>query len=673
MNAWTKTIQEERKVMACGKWIWYPDDFEIELSATFMAKRYERDVFIPPFWKQYSCWRNVKFSKRVNLTAPEEIFVTAEGEYNLELDGKYLYRCKSEATIPTGEHTLVISVYNHNGLPALKVDGNQFATDSSWFVTCNNHEYKQAAFNDTLIYGDSTPNCVKLPTTKVEPVCIYQKDGKTVYDFGKEMFAFVHLQGVATTDEQSSVCVYYGESEEEALAWDSCELISELSVEDGAAKTSIQKAFRYVTVSAQAQSVTAYAEYLPLPRKATFQSSDELLNRIYQTSMYTLELTTREFIIDGIKRDRWIWSGDAYQGYLMNYYAFHEPDVIRRTMLALFGKEPFDLHLNHIMDYTFYWIIGFADYYEFTGDKNFIERNLSKMSSALDYCISRTNKNGLMEGITGDWVFIDWADGLDNSGEVCFQQMLYAVSLKKTAEMLKVFGKDEQALRYKRLYQDVMQKIERFWDEEKGAYIHSFKNGKSDEKVLRYANMFAILYDLCDENRQRRITQNVLKSDEVQKLTTPYMRFYEMDALMKRGEKEYVLQTINEYWGGMLNEGATSFWETYNAEEIGPEKYAMYGRDFGKSLCHAWGASPVYLIGKHIVGLQPLDNQFIVSPDLVGLQYFTATIPLANGEITVKADQAGVEIFSNQQNGTLVYGGKRYQVCAGQVLRVNKG
>lgn len=660
--------------MTSGKWIWYPDDFEIELSAVFMAKRYERDVFIPPFWKQYSCWRNVKFSKRVHLTEPEEIFVTAEGEYNLELDGRYIYRCKGAVTIPAGEHNLVITVYNPHGLPAVKVDGEQYATDGSWLVTCNDHEYKQAAFNDVLIYGESTPNRVKLPTQAVKPVCIYQKDGKTVYDFGREMFAFLHLQGVKLPQAQAQLCVYYGESEEEALAWETCELTSELSVENGEAKTPIQKAFRYVTVSASdLESMTAYAEYLPLPRQARFECSNELLNRIYETSMYTLSLTTREFIIDGIKRDRWIWSGDAYQGYLMNYYAFHEPDVIRRTMTALFGKEPFDLHLNHIMDYTFYWIMGFADYYEFTGDRAFAESNLSKMVSALEYCISRTNANGLMEGLEGDWVFIDWANGLDNRGEVCFEQMLYAISLKKTAGMLKEFGKAVQAERYEALYEDVTQKIERFWDEERGAYIHSFKNGQPDGKIFRYANMFAVLYDLCDENRQRRITEGVLKCKEVQALTTPYMRFYEMDALMKRGEKAYVMQTVNEYWGGMLNEGATSFWETYNAEERGPEKYAMYGRDFGKSLCHAWGASPIYLIGKHIVGLQPMGNRFTVSPDLAGLTHFTATVPLAKGEITVKADLTGVEIFSDAQDGTLIYEGKRYEVRAGQALRVNKG
>lgn len=31
----------------------------------------------------------------------------------------------------------------------------------------------------------------------------------------------------------------------------------------------------------------------------------------------------------------------------------------------------------------------------------------------------------------------------------------------------------------------------------------------------------------------------------------------------------------------------------------------MYGRKFGKSLCHAWGASPIYLLGKYYLGIKP--------------------------------------------------------------------
>lgn len=655
-----------------GKWIWYPDDFEIELSSVFMANRYERDVFIPPFWKQYSCWKNVKFIKEVELDVPEQIYIRTEGIFNVEIDGRYVYNCQEEALIPAGKHRVVISVYNAKGLPTLKIDGETLATNETWQVTCNNHVYKQAAVNDTLIYGENTPNNVKLPTKKVEPISVYEKDGKRVYDFGKELFAFLQMEGVETSQEK--VTVFYGESELEALSWNTCELISRLSITEGKAKTDIQKAFRYVTTDAEnIKEIYAYAEYLPLERCSSFTCSDALLNRIYETALYTLSLTTREFIIDGIKRDRWVWSGDAYQGYLMNYYSFHEPDVIRRTMISLFGHEPYDLHLNHILDYTFYWVLGFVEYYEHTGDRTFIEKNLSKLISVLDYCISRTNENGLMEGYPEDWVFIDWAEGLDNTGEVCFEQMLYAISLQKTANLLKEFGKQTEAEKYQTISIEVLKQIEKFWDEEKGAYVHSFKNGKSDGKVLRYANMFAILYNLCDEERQRRITDNVLKSDKVQQITTPYMRFYEQAALMQRGEKKYVLETINEYWGGMLSEGATSFWETYNAKETGAEKYAMYGRDFGKSLCHAWGASPVYLIGKYVVGLQPMGETFTVSPDLSGLDYFEATIPLAKGEIKIKIDLMGVEAYSDELSGTLLYEGKRYTVEAGKTLRVNKG
>ena len=69
-----------------------------------------------------------------------------------------------------------------------------------------------------------------------------------MYDFGKEMFAFLQLEGVDLPNGET-VCIYYGESEEEAVAWDTCELITELPVENGNAKTPIQKAFRYVTFS----------------------------------------------------------------------------------------------------------------------------------------------------------------------------------------------------------------------------------------------------------------------------------------------------------------------------------------------------------------------------------------------------------------------------------------
>ncbi len=31
----------------------------------------------------------------------------------------------------------------------------------------------------------------------------------------------------------------------------------------------------------------------------------------------------------------------------------------------------------------------------------------------------------------------------------------------------------------------------------------------------------------------------------------------------------------------------------------------MYGDPFGKSLCHAWAASPVYLLARYYAGMRP--------------------------------------------------------------------
>ncbi len=39
------------------------------------------------------------------------------------------------------------------------------------------------------------------------------------------------------------------------------------------------------------------------------------------------------------------------------------------------------------------------------------------------------------------------------------------------------------------------------------------------------------------------------------------MRFYELEALCALGEQDAVMKEMKAYWGGMLKEGATSFWE----------------------------------------------------------------------------------------------------------------
>jgi len=414
-------------------------------------------------------------------------------------------------------------------------------------------------------------------------------------------------------------------------------------------------------------------EYLPVADRGSFHCSDEELNKIYDVSKYTFHLNTREFFIDGIKRDRWIWSGDAYQSYLMNYYLLFDSPSVTRTLLALRGKDPVTSHINTIMDYTFYWFIGIHDYYEYTGDKTFIQQFYPRMKSLMEYCLSRRNSNGMMEGLAGDWVFIDWADGLSKQGELSFEQILLARSLETMAMSAKIINDSAGADKYAALAADLKKKIfAGYWNEDKQALVHSMIDGKQTDNVTRYANMFGIFFNYFSATQKQAVKQHVLLNDQIQKITTPYMRFYELEALCALGEQPYVLKEIKDYWGGMLKLGATSFWEEFDPAKQGTAHLAMYGRPYGKSLCHAWGASPIYLLGKYFIGVKPTSAGYaswLAEPALGGLKWMEGTVPTPNGEIKIHCSTTAIRIKGTEGTGILKIKSRIRPVCEGAVIR----
>lgn len=637
-----------------AKWIWFPADFEVELAAKVMTRRTERGMMIPPFWRLDHCYPKVKFRKKFILIEAEDLHIEAEGTISILLNSKYVYGITDTLSLPAGEYDLVLAVYNHQTLPALKITGKTILTGSDWLVTADDAHYYPVGTDD-LVSGENTPNRVMLTQILVQMLSIEHQNGLTVFDFGKEMMGFVRFN---YEDSEGNIIINYGESREEAADLSASETFDQFSLPgSGTFQSPVARAFRFLTITgAKIRSVDAIAEELTLPVSGSFQSSDPRMDLIYATSLYTLHLNTREFFLDGIKRDRWIWSGDAYQSYLMDYYSFFDLGVVRRTINGLFGKLPVSTHLNHIMDYSFYWVMAFADYFQFTGDTTFVRNSAEKVFALLDFCISRTDSEGLMTGLPGDWVFIDWAN-LDNSGQVSTEQMLYCKALETGALVAKMANDEFRKKRYSVLAYAVRTKIEKYWDEDQHAYLHSFKNGLPDHVVTRHANIFAILLGFADANRIEKIKTHVLLNEKIPKITTPYMRFYELSALLEVGEYDHVYDEILDYWGGMLNEGATSFWEMYDKNETGAAKYAMYGRPYGKSLCHAWGASPIYLLGKYFVGLKPGKDgyqTFTLSPHLSRLQWFDAELPLANGKIRVILTKDKIEVFSDQTEGELI-------------------
>lgn len=423
-------------------WIWYPGDYEIWLGNQMNNRRTERGAFFPPFWKTDSHYVVVEFSKEVDLPEAETIQLSVEGRYNVKLDGKLQFGMPDKLTIPAGKHKINIKVWNQLTPPALYVDGRTIKSDASWKVTYEDKEWidesGKASDTSATVYMDagswnfnsktSRPSLFRLPCKPLLVVSSTSVENGILYDFGRETFGYLDFSEVRG---EGKVLIYYGESKEEALDIEHCETMDILSVKDGKvtdlALHTVQpltndcymmessKAFRYVYVVCDEQisvgKVSMQYEYMPETYRGSFQCDNDLLNRIWEIGAYTMHLTTREFFIDGIKRDRWVWSGDAIQSYLMNYYLFFDSETVKRTIWQLRGKDPVTSHINTIMDYTFYWFLSVYDYYMYTGDENFVKQLYPRMKSLMEYVLGRTDSDGMVQGMTGDWVFVDWADG----------------------------------------------------------------------------------------------------------------------------------------------------------------------------------------------------------------------------------------------------------------------
>ena len=673
-------------------WIWYPGDYEIWLGNRMNNRRTERGAFFPPFWKTDSHYVVVEFSKQLNLSEPEEIFIAAEGKYNVKLDGKLQFGMPETLLLPAGTHNLNIKVWNQSTPPAIYVKGKTVNSDATWRVTYEDKEWidesGKASDTSATIYMDAgcwnfdgatqLPSQFRLMRTLHQPTSrATQPEGGILYDFGKETFGYLTLKNLSG---KGIIDIYYGESPEEAKDKAYCETLDKLQLEAGQVtdlairQTSPlsgieneytlenSKAFRYVYIThepgVQIGEVSMQYEYLPEEYRGTFRCNDEELNRIWEVGAYTMHLTTREFFIDGIKRDRWVWSGDAIQSYLMNYYLFFDSESVKRTIWLLRGKDPVTSHSNTIMDYTFYWFLSVYDYYLYSGDRQFVNQLYPRMQTMMDYVLGRTNKNGMVEGMSGDWVFVDWADGyLDKKGELSFEQVLFCRSLETMALCAGLVGDRTNQQKYEKLAATLKAKLETtFWNASEQALVHNSINGVQSDAVTRYANMFSVFFNYLTPEKQQAIKHSVLLNDSILKITTPYRRFYELEALCALGEQETVMQEMKAYWGGMLKEGATSFWEKYNPEESGTQHLSMYGRPYGKSLCHAWGASPIYLLGKYYLGVKPVKEgykEFSITPVLGGLKWMEGSVPTPNGNIHIHMDRKMIKVRATEGKGYL--------------------
>ena len=617
-------------------------------------------------WDQATPYPGVIFKKTFTAEKDGSFTILARGRGRAKLDGVQ-YPVGVEIPVTAGEHSLDVEITCTDGtFPCIYIDSEVLRTDKSWICTHVTAEKFPVDAKKEYTTPEDNPHVFKFSYKTIVPeVEIAVRDG-VLYDFGKETFGRLQIKNA---DPNATYEIYYGESREEAL--DKPQALIRQTVTGEPDYDLIPRAFRYIYVCGKIDglTVTAEYEYLPLEDRASFACDVEKIRKIWDTCVYTFHLNSREFYLDGIKRDRWVWSGDAYQSYMANNYLYFNNDITRRTIIALLGKPPYEQHINTINDYTMYLIIAVYEYYRNTGDLEFVQFVWKRLRILYGFLASRADEQDYICHRSGDWIFIDWSP-MDKSGNLCAEQILYWQTKKAMAALSELMGENGETYtaEAKKLKEQILRD---YWNTEKGAFIDCYSSGKNN--VTRHANIFAILYDFVDEDKIRSIYENVLENEEITPITTPYFEFFELLAYGKLGKLEHIQDKIESYWGGILDLGGTSVWEQFDPNKEGIEHYEMYDKKYGCSLCHAWGSGPIYLLGRFCVGVYPTDvayKTFRVEPNPGKYKSFQGTVPLPEGEVRVEYADGKLSVTAGAEGGTLCWQGKEYTLKKDVTLTV---
>lgn len=261
-------------------------------------------------------------------------------------------------TCEPGENMIEVYIGNMTGLPCIYVEGDVIFSDDSWMADdfTEKHPAGHCAFYEEK---EKNPNQVYYEYETCQPVEVKEVNGGVLIDFGRMITGTINLKfmgddnasaeqteiseerqdGDNTKKKEKAVNIYYGESDREALDTEWCYYKQENVTE----KTVLRRrAFRYIWIqdcNKDEVSCKAIHSYVPIEVKAKFYCEDEFMNQIWKVSEETFKLCSGLFFIDGVKRDRWIWAGDAYQSYFVNQYLFFDEEINTRTALALRGND----------------------------------------------------------------------------------------------------------------------------------------------------------------------------------------------------------------------------------------------------------------------------------------------------------------------------------------------
>jgi alpha-L-rhamnosidase len=379
------------------------------------------------------------------------------------------------------------------------------------------------------------------------------------------------------------------------------------------------------------KEISAVFRYRDIFYLGSFTSNDERLNKIWMTGAYTVHLNMQNYLWDGIKRDRLVWVGDMHPEVMTINSVFGYNDVVPKSLDFARSEAPLPNYMNAIGSYSIWWILIQRDWYTYQGNRAYLKEQQVYLSALLRQLSEKIGADG-SEMLDGER-FLDWPSSENKAAIHAGLHALMVMGFEAGAQLSQILGDKETEA----LCQRSVSKLRK--------HTPDMADSKQAAALLTMAGLVT----------PKKANDKVLSQDGVHKMSTFY-GYYILIARAKAGDYQGAMDNIRDYWGAMLDLGATTFWEDFNIDwtknaatidELVPagkvDVHGVYGnyvfKGFRHSLSHGWASGPTAWLTQYVLGvnvLEPGCKKIAIAPHLGDLKWVKGTFPTPNGVLTIE-------------------------------------
>ncbi|GAB3920698.1 alpha-L-rhamnosidase-related protein [Mucilaginibacter myungsuensis] len=335
-------------------------------------------------------------------------------------------------------------------------------------------------------------------------------------------------------------------------------------------------------------------------------STPDIIKDIDRVGLTTLKECMQTVYEDGPKRDRRLWIGDLYLEALANTYSFKNDSLTKRCLYLLAALSNPDGILNsnvfeapephaqksRLLDYCYLYNVALKEYVIATGDKQTGLDLWPVAKKQLDIARQYAGADGMMDYVKAGkewWVFFDWKDGLDKQAPL---QGSTIYALNQTYQLAKLLGKENEIADVPALSKKLKDAARKnLYDKTSGLFVSG-----TNKQASYGGQAWMVLSGVATKAEAQKALRTIVTHKDAVKPGGPYMYHYFVAALIETGMHAEAKTALTDYWGGMVNKGADTFWEVYDPADELRSPYNFYPMN---SYCHAWSCTPVYFIRKY--------------------------------------------------------------------------